>query len=185
MRSVLSFAGLFLLICDPLSAVPHSLAIPRLSTKDFRTEGLYEGGKRIPANIEAMRVSDHKGVERWVVDFSDALSRKLGKVAPQFQVRYQPGEKGIGATGESVFFRPAKFLLTFRGVRQNYLDAEKVKALVKKSRYVKDITLYPAIEDGDLVIELTLTDDVAFEAHQPVQKEGHLVLDLKPAVITQ
>lgn len=172
-----------LVIAQCLHAAAPAL-VTRVPSKNYRTEGLFEGGRAVPANIESIRVSGHPEFERWVVDFSDALGRTLGKVAPQFQVRYVRGEKLIGPLGENVFARPAKFILTFRQVKQNYLDVAQLKRLVKKSRYVQDITIYPPIEDGDTAIELTLKDNVAFEAHQPVQKEGRLVLDLQAAPAT-
>lgn len=169
----------FALILVGSAHASRSLPIPRVASQTFKTEGLYEGGNAASANIEAFRVSENAGVERWVLDFSDNIKRELGSVAPHFQIRYLPGDKIIGSDGLPIMAKPAKFILTLRGIRKNFLQRHALQELVKKSLFVKEITVYPPIEEGDTAIELILKDNVSFEPHQPVQKEGRLVLDLK------
>ncbi len=179
-----AFLGLGLFFFT-LNALARPTPIPRTANQDFRTEGLFEGGSPISANLEALRISEEGGVERWVVDFSDNAKRELGKVAPKFQVRYISGNKIIGSSGELIMAQPAKFILTFRAIRKNFLNRAALQDLVKRSKLVKDIIIYPPIEDGDTAIELILHDNVAFEPHQPIQKEGRLVLDMKEMKVAQ
>jgi len=159
-------------------------AIARSSSGNFVTEGAFEGGKEgTRANLESIRVADHpkEGFERWVIDFSDATTRTKGKTAPRFQVRYQKADRIKLAHGGSYVRKPAKFLVFFRSINKNNLTQQKVRSLVPQSLYVKDIVLYPPIEKGDMALEFVLRDDVKFEAHQPIEREGRLVLDLKNA----
>lgn len=179
MKTTWRTLGIILFTACAAEAVAKPAPIPRTANQDFRTEGLFEGGSPVSANIEGVRISEQDGMERWVVDFSDNAKRELGKVAPKFQVRYIQGDKIIGSTGELIMARPAKFILTFRAIRKNFLNKAALQDLVKRSKHVKDIVIYPAIEDGDTAVELILHDNVAFEPHQPIQKEGRLVLDMK------
>ncbi len=181
MKTVLQALGMIWLSTYATDALAKPAPIPRTANQDFRTEGLFEGGSAVSANIEGLRLSEQDGLERLVVDFSDNAKRELGKVAPKFRVRYIPGNKIIGSTGELIVSQPAKFILTFQAIRKNYLNKTVLQELVKRSKYVKDIVIYPAIENGDTAIELILHDNVAFEPHQPIQKEGRLVLDMKLA----
>ena len=75
--------------------------------------------------------------------------------------------------------KPAKFLFLFRSIEKNRLNPKKLQKLAKKSRFVKKIILYPPIEEGDMAMEFILKEDVLFEPHQPLEKEGRLVLDVK------
>ena len=165
--------------CFTASAVTRPTPIPRTANHEFRTEGLFEGGSKSPANIESLKVTEIADAERWELDFSDNLKREIGKVAPRFQVRYLPGDKIIGPSGELIMSKPAKFILTLSSIRKNFLTRAALQDMVKKSKHVKDIVIYPPIEDGDTAIEFILHDNVSFEPHQPAQKEGRLVLDLK------
>ena len=154
-------------------------AVPRNDTKKFRTEGLFEGGSEVKANLEDLRIADHNGYERWVVDFSDVAKRSLDKVAPKFQLRYVPGETVNGADGAMVMRQSAKFILSFRAIQRNFIARDKLAALVKKSRWVQQIIVYPPIEKGDTAIEFVLKENVAFSPYQPMEREGRLVIDLK------
>jgi len=154
------------------------IAIPRSSLKAYRSEGLFEGGKGQRANLESLRFAKHPGFERWVVDFSDSKGH-VAASAPQFQLQFIKSEKTLGLDGESTTRKPAKFIFLFRSIEKNFLDTRKLKALTGKSKHVKEIIVYPPIEQGDMAMEFVLKDDVLFEAHQPVEREGRLVLDLK------
>jgi hypothetical protein len=157
--------------------------IPRTASQSFRTEGLFEGGTPQPANVESLKLSDNQGTERWELDFSDNIKRQVGKVAPKFQLRYIAGDKVIGESGELIMARPAKFVLTLQNIKKNFLNRATLVDLVKRSKFVKDIVVYPPIENGDTAIELILGDNVEFEPHQPAQKEGRLVLDIKETTL--
>lgn len=170
-----------------LQASVSPTAIPRTPIKHYQTEGIFEGGTHSPANIEAVRFSPHQkdGYERWVIDFSDQKQRVIGKIAPLFQIRYVKAHRLAIPDAKDIVLEPAKFVFIFREIQHNYLNSAALKTLTKKSRFVKDIVLYPAIEDGDTAIELVLNDNVLFEPHQPTEKAGRLVLDLKNAPLDQ
>ena len=157
---------------------PH--AIPRNLAKQFSTDGLFEGGSDAAANIESMRLAQHgkQGFERWVIDFSDG-AKSVGLVAPRFQLRYERAEKIPLPEGGDLVRKPARFIFVFRQIQKNLVNAERIQELLKKSRHVKDIILYPPIEKGDMAMEFVLKDNVAFTPHQPLEREGRLVLDLK------
>ena len=178
--------GFFLCIASfSLSAAaalePHS--IPRASSQNFRAEGLFEGGSSSRANLESLRLASHarEGFERWVIDFSDEQTRRVGLVAPRFQLRYVHGEKLRLGDGREIERRPAKFIFVFRSIDHCFLAQETAAKLARKSQFVKNIILYPPIEKGDMAMEFILKDNVLFEPHQPVEKEGRLVLDMKSA----
>jgi hypothetical protein len=160
------------------SALPP-IGIPRSSLKKFRTEGLFEGGSRTPANIETIRLANHKNYERWVIDFSDVDRKQKNNHSPRFQLRYIAAENLLGPEGDPIIDKPARFLFTFRNIRQNYLSKNTLKQLLARSSYVKDIIVYPPIEAGDTALEMILKSDVKFEPHQPLEGEGRLVLDLR------
>jgi hypothetical protein len=155
--------------------------IPRSPLKQFRTDGLFEGGSEVRANLEDLRLASHEGFERWVIDFSDEKKRTLDKVAPHFQIRYVPGEAINGGDGKIVMERPAKFIFTFRSIQHCFITREKLTRLVKKSQWVQEIVMYPPIEKGDTAMEFVLKENVAFSPHQPIEREGRVVIDLKPA----
>lgn len=163
------------------AAVPSH--IPRASTRAFLSEGLFEGGKDIRASLDSIRVAQHeeRGFERWVVDFSDALGKQKGLVAPKFQLQYLKAQSFTTESGDEVVQRPAKFLLLLRNISKNSLDQAEVRKAAKKSGLVQDVILYPPIEQGDMAIEFVLKKNVLFEAHQPIERQGRLVLDLKPS----
>jgi hypothetical protein len=157
-------------------------SIPRAPLKQFKTDGLFEGGSdSARANLEDLRIASHDGYERWVIDFSDEKKRTIDKVAPRFQIRYVPGDEVRGADGRPILQKPAKFIFTFRAIQHNFITREKLSHLVKKSQWVEEIVMYPPIEKGDTAIEFVLKQNVAFSPHQPVEREGRLVLDLKAA----
>lgn len=157
--------------------------IARTPSENFVKEGFFEGGRNKRAVLESLRVADHpdSGFERWVIDFSDPVTKKLGTIAPAFQLQFFAAEKFLGNDGTTQVKKPAKFLFLFRSIARNRLEEQALKRLARKSRFVKDILLYPPIEEGDLAMEFVLKDNVLFEPHQPVEREGRLVLDLRPA----
>lgn len=186
MRLFLLYGLLFLGTTAAIAAIaaPHNTTrtIARTSNENFLKEGFFEGGRNKRAVLESLRLADRPeaGFERWVIDFSDPVTKKVGSFAPLFQLQYFPAEKFIGNDGSTQTKKAAKFLFLFRSITRNKVDEATVKKLAKKSRFVKDILLYPPIEEGDLAMEFVLKDNVLFEPHQPVEKEGRLVLDLRP-----
>lgn len=172
---------LLFLIAQTSFAAIAPRPIPRTPSKLFMKEGLFEGGTRVSANLEGLRFSKHRKekTERWVFDFSSAETRVIGKQAPLFQIRYVGGDTVNLPQGKDVLLSPPRLIVTFRAIGQNYLTTDRLKALVRKSDLVKNIILYPPIEDGDMAIEFILKAPVPFEPHQPLQNEGRLVLDLK------
>lgn len=178
MKRTVLFALVLAITSSSFGAVER-LVMPRAPLKKFRTEGLFEGGDQVKANLEDLRIAEHDGYERWVLDFSDATKRTLDKVAPKYQLRYVPGETVSGADGAAILRQNAKFILSFRSIQKNFISRDKLAALVKKSRWVQEIVVYPPIEKGDTAIEFVLKENVAFSPHQPTEREGRLVLDLK------
>ncbi len=157
-----------------------SLSIPRQASHHYLTDGIFEGGKSVRANLEALRFSKHKkeGFERWVFDFSDATTRTVGGVAPQFQVRYLKAEKIKNAEGVPQILQPAKIIITLKGIYKNNLNKPTLQKMARKSYLVSEVISYPPIEEGDTAIEMILKDTSAFYAHQPKQNEGRLVIDI-------
>jgi hypothetical protein len=181
---ILRLLSLGLLLSSSLAFAlnePHH--IPRSPSNTYRSEGLFEGGTDRPANLESLRVAEHgkEGFERWVIDFSDEARRQIGSEAPRFQLHYYHGEKFRLADGRQVEKKPAKFIFVFRSIGRNFLGRSTVEKLARHSRFVRNIVLYPPIEKGDMAMEFILKDNVLFEPHQPLDRAGRLVLDLKSA----
>ncbi len=155
--------------------------IPRAPSKEFLAGGLFEGGKMVPSNIEALRFSAHpkEGFERWVLDFSEPKSLRIGEVAPRFQLRYVKADKINEDGAQEMVLEPPRFIFMLRKIEKNFLKPEKLKRLVAKSRFVQNVVLYPPVEEGDTAIEFILKDNVLFQAHQPAHNEGRIVLDIK------
>lgn len=163
-----------------VGAVVPPLSIPRDASQRYLSDGLFEGGKPVRANLEGLRFSKHQshGFERWVFDFSDATTRTLGSVAPQFQIRYVKAEKLEMPEGGYTTVQPARIVINLKGVSKNQLSKPLLEKLAKKSDLVKEVISYPPIEDGDIAIEMILKDSYPFFTHQPIKNEGRLVVDL-------
>ena len=163
-----------------LGAISPSMSIPRDASQRFLTDGIFEGGKAVRANLEDLRFSKHSqlGFERWVFDFSDATTKTKGAVAPQFQVRYRKAIKVEQMDGSLAIMEPARIIIALKGVAKNNLSRSALTRLAKKSTLVKEIITYPPIEEGDLAIEMVLKDSIPFYTHQPLVNEGRLVIDL-------
>ncbi len=149
--------------------------IPRTPRSYLTNETTFTGGNNVPANIENLRSSWHAEAqfERWVFDFSDTVSRQTGKAAPEFQIRYSKA----GAS--------PKIVLEFKSIRSNRLKIAEIKKLLEKSHFVKDVVLYPPIEEGEVAIEFILKKQLQFSPHQPTENEGRLVLDIRAITPTQ
>jgi len=147
------------------------LPIPRHLMPDYFLEGAFEGGGDVRANLETIRFAAHAGLEyeRWELEFSSLGTRKLAATAPRFQLRYEAANETHGP----------RFLVLLKGVENNYLNQTQLRAAVKNSRLLKDIVVYPQIENGDLALEISLRSAVAFQAIQPESRPGRLLLDLR------
>lgn len=161
----------FFLLSTLLFASPHPIhnPIPRTPLSYLSGEATFSGGNSVTANIENLRSSWHedKKFERWVFDFSDLATHQIRKTAPEFQIRYSK----IGGT--------QKLIVEFKSIQSNRLQIAEIKKLLEKSKFVKDIVLYPPIEEGELAIEFVLKKPLKFSPHQPSENEGRLVLDLR------
>ncbi len=150
--------------------------VPRSATGDYRTEGLFQAGTPGPKNIDALYNRDFGSAERWVIDFSEPGKPKSFSNIPELQVQYEGEEKVLSDSGELIVAREPKVILKFRSIRKNALDRDRFASLIRKSKHVKAITLYPAIEGGDTALEFLLKGNVPF---RPSLEAGRLLLDLK------
>lgn len=175
------FTILTLLASTLLAAIPPR-PVPRTSSHLYVDSGTFEGGSPLAANIEAIRFSRNpkEKTERWVIDFSDARTRTLQQIAPDFQVRVVPADKVNLGSGKDFEISPPRVIISLNSIKENFVDQGTLNKLLKKSGLVKNIRFYPPIEDGDRAIEILFKKYVLIEPHQPLQKEGRLVLDLKP-----
>ena len=176
-----SLTSLFLLVVSLNSfAATPALEIPRRATKDFVGEAILKGGEKQLANLEAIRVAGHPTFERWVFDFSDASTRTVGKLAPEFRLHFQPSE--VSNNLAETHTKQGKFQIVFRKVQKNFITLDMAKKIAAKSQYIDNVLLYPLLDDGDCGIELILKSGVAvqFQAHQPQSPAGKLVVDIKP-----
>jgi len=176
------FFILALLVSTSVFASIPPRPIPRTSSKIFVKTGVFEGGTSHPANIESLRFSRNPKdqSERWVLDFSDGQTRNLQEMAPRFQVRYSNADRVDLPEGDTLLLAPPRIIISLSSIKGNYLNRGQIRNFLEKSKLVKEITVYPPIEGGDTAVEFVLKKPVLFEPHQPVQKEGRLVLDLKP-----
>lgn len=170
------------LLASFASAAISPRPIPRTSSRLFVDRGLFEGGSPVAANIEGIRFSRNPKdkSERWVIDFSDARTRSFQQLAPEFQVRFSPMETILSPEGKPMMLSAPRLIVSLSSIKGNYLHSPQLTKLLKKSKLVQSVRIYPPIEDGDRAIEFVLKTNILFEPHQPVQKEGRLVLDLKP-----
>ncbi len=152
-------------------ASPTKNSIPRSPLDYLSDESVFEGGKSLSANLENIRFSPHPETqsERWVLDFSDTDSKEIGKLAPRFQLRY------VKSAPHN------KFILELFSIRRNKIQISEIKKLVQKSEWIENIVIYPPIAEGEVALEFILKKPVSFKAHQPLENEGRLVLDLKSA----
>ena len=160
------------------------VGVPRLPTQMYFGQGLFTGGQLVSANIEGIRLAQHKnkGYERWVIDFSSTGDREVGAVAPRFQLAYLPGTPALKPESlppKEGKIHPPKFRFLFQNIQNNFLTQPKITRLIKRSDFVSEIVVYPPIENGDLAMEFVLNQEVQFEPHQPIEREGRLVLDIK------
>jgi hypothetical protein len=162
-----------------MASVAPSMTIPRDASHRYLTDGLFEGGKPVRANLEALRFFNHKqkGFERWVFDFSDVTTQTVGSVAPKFQVRYKKASK-VKNQRQLLTLEPARIIITLNGVVKNQISRSQLEKLAQRSSLVKEVIVYPPIEDGDIAVEMLLKDSYPFYTHQPLNNEGRLVIDL-------
>lgn len=152
--------------------------IPRAARNVFTTDALYEGGTPGRVELQSIRFGFHKKtqMERWVIDFR--TDKGTASKAPVFQLRYEPEKRALIGGMEGVE-KPARFVWQLQQISKNLLRNDELTRLTAKSRFIKNIVVYPFVEDGDMALEFVMSQNVKFEAHQPLQNEGRLVLDLK------
>ena len=181
-RNGYSLSVLYFLFSFPaMTQAATPVLIPRSPTPLYRSDVFFEGGSGAAAKIDGLRMALHGGYERWVIDFADENGGKKLGVAPTFQVRFLPAQKIETDTGERVLSRPAKLIVSIHKVKQNSLTKERLLQLVRRSAHIQNITIYPPIEDGDTAMEFTFSSDSPVNIHQPLEKEGRLVIDIAQA----
>lgn len=166
--------------CGALTA-PHPL-VPRTASKIFISSGVFEGGGLDLVNLERIRFwkDPQSGVERWVIDFSSLAERKLQEKAPYFKISVIPPNKLFLPHQKEEELSPARIVIQLSGVQNNFTRAKRIKTFLKKSNLVRSLRIYPPLENGHRLMEWVLNDSVVVEPHQPISKEGRIVLDLKP-----
>ena len=156
-------------------------AIPRHNNGEFRTEGTFRGGAANTAGLKSLKseLVPAQGVERWTLEFADAVTKKPASLAPQFQVKMVKAESFQRPDGTVVYTEPPKVLLFLRGIHGSQVEAAQLAKSIKRSRFVKEVIPYPAIEDGDMAIEMILVREALVSPYHPRYAESKLVLDLK------
>jgi hypothetical protein len=74
----------------------------------------------------------------------------------------------------------SSFVIQMQHIQRNRLLPEDLQAAVERSALVREIVVYPQVEQGDLAMEIVLRQPVSFEPYQPIEHPNRLVLDLKP-----
>ncbi len=159
----------------------ETLTIPRMATQTFRTEGVFQGGTSENAGIKGLKweLRPAEGAERWTLEFSEPNSPKPAKLPPQFQIKVVKAESFQRSDGTVVVTEPPKILFLLRGIQGSRLDRVQLNRAIKKSRFVKEIIPYPAIEDGDMAIEMILSREAFVSPFHPRYSENQIVMDLK------
>jgi hypothetical protein len=181
MRRVHKLAWGLLFIAPVAWGIAKPLVLPRTGNGPYLTEGFFEGGEAHPSNIDGLKLRYLGETERWSIDFSPITRLSSKRSVPRFQLKYTPAEKGIRDTGEWATLRPAKLTLNLRNIRKNALDENRLQRLVKQSKHVERIHVYPPIEEGDTAIEIVFKDSVSFLPHLPGNRSSSLVIDVKDA----
>lgn len=162
-------------------SAPHPL-VPRTASQIFINSGVFEGGGLDLVNLERIRFwKDPKtGIERWVIDFSSLAERKLQEQAPYFKISVIPPNKLFLPHQKEEELSPARIVVQLSGVKNNFIRSKRIKQFLRKSDLVRSLRIYPPLDNGHRLIEWVLSDSVVVEPHQPISKEGRIVLDLKP-----
>ncbi len=181
MTSILFTALVFVV---PLMAMPETaeiLTMPRMATGVFRSEGVFRGGSGEAASLKGLRrdLLPSEGGERWTFDFTDPVTKKAIRLAPEFQVKVVKAESFQRSDGTVVYTEPPKVFILLRGIRSSQLEAAGLAKSLKKSRFVKEIIPYPSIEDGDMGIEMILSREALVSPYHPRHAENQLVLEMK------
>lgn len=171
-------AGAFCAASPTLGALaPQSLS--RVPLRHFVADGVFEGGGRESMNLDKIYLSETGETEKWTIDFG-ALDRQIAPLnPPHFVLRYLKGETLQSSDGTPLYEKPSRFILQLEKIHRNRVSHDALLNEIRKSRLVKEITIYPQVEHGDLAIELVLRKGVKFEPHQPLGQGGRLVLEMK------
>lgn len=179
MRFLFVFLGL--LFSTLAGSATHPL-VPRTASQIFIGSGVFEGGGIDLVNLERVRFwKDPKtGIERWVIDFSSLTDRKLQEKAPYFKISIIPPNKLFLPHRREEELSPARIVVQLSGIQNNFTRRKRINNFLKKSDLVRSFRIYPAMDNGHRLMEWVLSDSVVVEPHQPISKEGRIVLDLKP-----
>ena len=138
-------------------------------TNRYFKEAVIRGGKPEVSGVslkEIRRALNAQGYERIVFDFSMAKEEPGGASPVGMPSYYQ------------VAISPERVAVTLRGIEQVGLTAKGLKRAFQKSRMVKSVNVYPALNSKEVVVEFLLRRRVpteVFELHDPAR----VVLDLK------
>lgn len=164
-----------------MTDTPQIFSIPRHSNGEFRTEGIFRGGAANTAGLLSLKAEPvpRQGLERWTLEFADASTKKPASLAPQFQVKIVKAESFQRPDGTVVYTEPPKVLLLLRGIHGSQVEASQIAKAIKRSKFVKEVIPYPAIEDGDMAIEMVLSREALVSPYHPRYAESKLVIELK------
>ncbi len=157
-----------------------SLASPIRSALTPETNTVLAGENLAHTTLEGFHLSTSKDKERLTVNFSGSSTAKNGGKIPRFQLRYLPEEKFATAEGTLAFAKPPRFVLTLRSLNGNKTNPAMLQAAITRSRLVKEILVYPPVEEGDTAVEILLHDNVRFSTDRQGLKAGRLTLELRP-----
>jgi hypothetical protein len=165
MKTWILIASMAFLIKGTAFAAIPPIPVPRNSSHKFFEEGVFEGGKVSKAIWASLFFQNERDdIERWVFDFKQGT--RANRPMPKFQIRYVKGT-------------PSKLVLTFQTLEQNRVKRQLLERLASKSQLVREIVVYPPIDEGDTAVELVLRDGVLFSPRQPLDRPGRLLVDLK------
>lgn len=104
------------------------------------------GGEAVSASIESLTLSKQGRGEKWEFQFGGRPNS-----VPEYLVRLIPSDSGQPD-------EPRVFTLQIllRRIDRSAVSKEKGNRLVSQSRFVRRLLQYPAIEDGDTALELSL-----------------------------
>lgn len=177
----LSFVLFFFAYYLKAQASSHPL-IPRTASNIYIASGVFEGGGVDLVNLEKVRFwkNPETDQERWVLDFSSISDRKLHEKAPYFKLTILPADKIFLPHQREKEISPAKIEVQLAGVQNSFINKKTLKTFLNQSTLVKSFFVSSPSEGGQASIEIVLNHSVLVEPHQPISKEGRLVIDLKP-----
>ncbi|MBI1859590.1 MAG: hypothetical protein HYR96_01565 [Deltaproteobacteria bacterium] len=151
-----------------LNLATAALSPPKRDLPVFRSSGSFTGGDTRNLNLERIELLKKGDTERIDLTFT-AGSRKLPSPRiPPFQLRYDPQESENG-----------RLLLLLQGISGRNVHRLALNSITTTSDLIKHVRIFPPLEDGDTVVELSLKRKVEFRPEQ--ERKGSLRLALRAA----